>query len=171
MLNKEMVYTWLKGSFVLNSGFYAGRGPNKDDLGTRHLELFYEGIKKDVGNEAAKNFVRFVNKLDDLSASAFIVAFEQFIARNCTVVAIKQRKEDGNRLDARGGHLQAQGMAVIMNAFAGRRQSFDEIRSSSYEIKAAFIQKHQKEIPAEERPPIASVHDASGIWRDGNPQD
>jgi len=150
----ELVLKWTKGKglgFIMDSGYYAGRGPTQSDLNSKLLEAFYDGIKKDVGEKEAKNFVRFVNKLDDLSASAFIVAFEQFAARKYKIIDIKQKPEDGNRLTAHGPGLEAQAFALIAGALAGPKRSPAENLRASETIKYAFINKHQKEISANER--------------------
>lgn len=151
MLNLRKVHDWIKGRFVMDSGYYAGRGPTQSDLNSALLEMFYDGIKKDAGTDAAANFVRFVNKLDDLSASAFIVAFERFAANDCKTIKIAQDKGDGTRLTGRGAALEAQAFAVIASAFAGPKRSEAELRQAHDGIKYQFIQKHKKEIPANER--------------------
>ncbi len=151
MLNLRKVHDWTKGRFVMDSGYYAGRGPTQSDLNSPLLEMFYSGIKKDIGTEAAVNFVRFVNNLSDLSASAFIVAFERFAANDCKVVEIAQQKGDDTRLTGHGAALEAQAFAVIASALTGPKRSEAELRLAHENIKCEFIRKHQKEIPTGER--------------------
>lgn len=146
----DLVRTWTDGTFCMRSGYYAGRRPSEGDLGSRHLEMLYQGIRKDVGVEGAANFVRFVNKLDDLAASSFIVAFEQFWAEECKVIDISQKPGDRMRLDARGDALLSQGFGAIMSAMADRGSGMDH-RHLSLEVKARFIKDHLTEIPEDER--------------------
>lgn len=146
----ELVHKWTGGMFLLRSGYYAGRPPSEGDLGSKHLEMLYQGIKSDVGGEEATNFARFVNKLNDLSASAFIVAFEQFWAHDCKTIDISQTAADGMRLDARGSALEAQGFGAIMSRMAGGVDDGERQRRSG-EVKAQFIQDHYDEIPEDER--------------------
>ena len=152
MLNniQNLVHNWTHGRFVMDSGYYAGRAPISSDLNSEILESIYEGLKGKAGGEDATNFVRFVNMLDDLSASSFIVAFEQFCANDCKIVAIKQVKEDRIRITGHGKEAEIQAFAIIAEALSGRRRSEDEIKRLSHDIKNEFIKKHRKDIPAEE---------------------
>lgn len=153
----DLVYTWTNGTFCMRSGYYAGRPPSEGDLGSKHLEMLYQGILKDAGATEATNFVRFVNKLDDLAASAFIVAFEQFWAKDCKVIDIGQNRGDRMRLDARGDALVAQGFGAIMSAMADKGSGADN-RYMSNEVKSKFIKDHQAEIPADEHRPRGSCY-------------
>src|SRR3989338_2371038 len=72
------VNQWTKGKFNFRASFYTGRDPNSGDLNSSILEDIYQGIRKEFGDQKAKNFARFVATLGDLSASAFIQAFENF---------------------------------------------------------------------------------------------
>lgn len=150
----DLVGTWTKNTFCMRSGFYSGRKPTEGDLGSKHLEMLYIGIKTDVGEQQAKNFVRFVNKLDDMAASPFIVALEKFWANDCQLVDINQSTSDRLRLDARGDALQAQAFGAIMsNMFGG--VSEEDHRHLSDGVKARFIRNHLKEIPEDERRELA----------------
>lgn len=135
----------------MKSGFYAGRGPLECDLNSRILESFYKGIGKEKGKKAAVNFVRFVNKLGDLSASSFIVAFEYFWAGNCENIEVEQHKDDRVRLDAHGDALAAQGLAVLFAVASGEQGDEREIARKSRQIKWEFMDNHRKEIPEDER--------------------
>lgn len=147
----EAAHPWLDGRFVMRSGFYAGRGPMRGDLNEVILEMFYAGILRDVGKKEAKNFVRFVNNLDDLSASAFIVAFERFWSTGCQEVKVEQDPEDGNALSGHGVGLQAEALGLIGATMFGRRRSPGQELAESNSIKAQFIAKHLEEIPKDER--------------------
>lgn len=150
-----LVGEWTKGKipggFCFDSGYYAGRPPSTSDINTAVLEGFYDGLKKKAGEEAAANFVRFVNALQDMSASSFIVAFEAFFRSGCKVIDIKQRKSDRTRITEHGGAAESQAFAVMANALAGRHRSEEEICELSIRVKQEFITKHRKEIPPLER--------------------
>ena len=143
----------------MDSGYYAGRPPQPCDLDSSILELFYRGIKKDAGADAARNFVRFVNKLNDLSASSFIVAFEQFCASGCKTIGIEQNEKDRIRVTGHGDTRDVQAFAVVMESLARGKKSEDEIRRLSNGIKFEFIITHQKEIPANERREVQFAYD------------
>lgn len=147
---QRLVDDWTGGRFFMDSGFYAGRGPTESDLDSQILESFYVGIRASEGAEAAINFVRFVNNLEDLSASSFIVAFERFCARGCKETTIAQRTEDRDRITDRGDAGEAQAFAVFASLF-GERRSPEQIKILSGRIKYDFIRRHVKEIPADEQ--------------------
>ncbi len=144
----EAISSWVDGRFSPRSGFYAGRGPSVGDLNSRILEMFYQGILRDVGAEAAKNFVRFVDQLKDLSASAFIVAFEQFWLNECNVVQIGQEARDRFRLSGHGDALIVEAFCTIGAALGGPSAGAgsDEIEHLSWPIKAEFVSRHRAEL-------------------------
>lgn len=144
----DLVRTWTKGTFVLRSGVYAGRGVSLADLDSQKLEAIYRGIKSHVGDVAASNFVRFVNQLDDLSASAFVVAFNQFWTLGCTNPFVEQHAADRYQVDSRG---LLQGFAAAAELLFGRRTSEENIKLESEALRFGFIRAHLREIPKEER--------------------
>lgn len=151
MSARNSVHSWVNGKFTLRSGFYAGRGVNSGDLNSKILEMFYQGIKRDLGDHIATNFVRFANKLRDLSASAFIVAFEQFWANDCTVTDIAQQSEDRNQLSGHGDALIGEAFGLIGAILGGgNSQSDAEIKVQSFFLKREFIASHKEEIPEDE---------------------
>ncbi len=137
------VENWMRGEecFVFEAGYYAGRGPTQSDLNSRILEKFYVGIKNDFSQEAATNFVRLVAGLKDLSASAFIIAFEAFARSGFKSTKIQQRSEDR---DSASSRLQA--FAVVAVALFGRRVDNDDVEKLSNEIKREFIDAHRLEV-------------------------
>jgi hypothetical protein len=164
----EAAHSWVNGRFIMRSGYYAGRAPSTGDLNSDILEMFYQGIKRDVDKEEAAWFVRFVNKLQDLSASAFIVAFEHFWASGCTMSSISQCPEDRRRLSAHGAGLQAEAFGLIGEMMFGRPMSEEDIIVASLPVKSTFISRHAKEIPTNERHEEASklsrrIH--GSVWR------
>lgn len=164
----DCVRNWVDGTFTLRSGFYSGRGVNAGDLNDRILEMFYQGLKKDFGDDSAANFVRFVNKLNDLSASAFIVAFERFWAHDCTVIDIAQERSDRVQLSAHGDALFAEALGAIAGILSGGDKLSDEqVRAESFSIKLAFILRHAKEVPAEEMVHTSKAHRGSQYYPSG----
>ncbi len=52
--------------------FYSGRGAITCDLDGQILEGIYQGIKKEFGEEPAKNFVKMVDDIKVISATTFL---------------------------------------------------------------------------------------------------
>jgi len=144
--NESAVSVWTNLRFCLNSGFYAGRPPSTEDLNSRILEMIYQGLKKDVSQDAATNFVRLVNGLSDLSASAFIVAFRSFLLGGCSQINVRQSKKDRSEIDNKD-----QAFAVIAQALKCPIPDESEIQRASLEIKEPFISQHLGEILDEEK--------------------
>lgn len=144
----EAISSWVDGRFSARSGFYAGRGPSVGDLNSKILEMFYQGILKDVGAEAARNFVRFVDQLKDLSASSFIVAFEQFWMNECQIVQIDQEARDRFRLSGHGDALFAEAFCTMASALGGSSADAGprEVEHLSWPIKAEFVSRHRAEL-------------------------
>lgn len=143
---------WTKDRFTMRSGYYAGRGPTSSDLDSSRLEGIYKGLKAEVSPEAATAFVRFVNKLDDLSASSFIVAFERFWRDGCKEIEIKQDRKDRVRCTGRGDVLEGEAFcAVAETLFGGGRMSEHQVARASDRIKQQFIRGHRDEIPDDEK--------------------
>lgn len=70
--------TWTRGKLSSRAEYYAGRGVNRGDLNSDHLEMIYQGVLGYAGKEAAGRFVEFVEALENMSASAFLGAFYEF---------------------------------------------------------------------------------------------
>ncbi|MFA6552475.1 MAG: hypothetical protein WCT19_03165 [Candidatus Paceibacterota bacterium] len=143
--HQSAVSVWTNGRFCLTAGFYSGRPPSTEDLNSRILEMVYKGLKKDVSQEAATNFVRLVNGLSDLSASAFIVALRSFLLGGCSQVNIRQSKKDRIEIDNKD-----QAFAIIARVLKCPMMDESEIQRVSREIKEPFISQHLGEIPDEE---------------------
>ena len=52
--------------------YYSGRGAITCDLNGKMLEGIYQGIKKEFGVNAAKNFVKMISDIKILSATTFL---------------------------------------------------------------------------------------------------
>lgn len=152
---KKMVYNWVGHRFSMDSGYYAGRGPTRSDLNSDLLEKLYQGIRRDLGKEEAANFVRFVNNLDNLSASAFIVAFEKFLAKEGKVAHVTQELGDGTCLTGHGEALEGQAFSAVASVMFDKR-SPEKLRQEHEGIKDIFIRIHEEEIPDEERKALSS---------------
>jgi hypothetical protein len=143
----EAFERWTESKVLLDSGYYSGSGPSGDYLGSPHLEMIYAGLKIDVGEREAKNFVLFVSSLQDMSPASFIVAFRRFWAGGCKHVSIKQQK--GDRFEV-ASHGQAE--ALIRSSLAGLSCTEDVsgvLRQSEW-VKRDFINAHHTEILSEE---------------------
>jgi hypothetical protein len=123
------------------SGYYAGRGPMTCDLNSEDLERLWNGLKTEVGVEAARNFVMMVENLGDMSASAFLVSFEHYWHNKKRWDDRKQGSGDGVALSGRGEALRTEGMFAILSALADKRpQESRDFESDS--IKRSFLTRH-----------------------------
>lgn len=140
------VSRWCRNQFLLRASYYTGRGVNHGDLNSRYLEMIYQGLKKEVNQNAATNFARFVNNCRDLTASGFIQAFEYFWASGCEDVEVRMDAGIGNQLSGRGDELMMEGLALIAFILGGRIQNPHQIEAESLSVKADFIRNHRNEL-------------------------
>lgn len=108
--------------------------------------MIYQGLKAEVGQEAATNFAKFVNWLEDLSASAFIQAFEEFWYNGCKDVNFRQRVGTGNQISGRGEEMYGEGFALIGAALGRSLMGPEETARASPAINRQFVLDHRKEI-------------------------
>lgn len=142
------VKKWTGGQLVFRSSYYTGRGPKFSDLNSDMLEGIYLGLRSEVGQQEAMNFVNFVDNLHDLSASAFIQAFERFWMLECKQSEILQPEGSGDQITGRGDERYTEGFVLIAEALSGNLKSPNAIRSESLAIKAPFLKQHRAEITA-----------------------
>lgn len=143
----EAVGRWTRHKFNFRASFYTGHGVVSSDLNSAILEMIYQGLKTEVGQEVATNFAKFVNNLKDLSASAFIQAFEQFWYGGCKDTDFKQRPGTGNQVTGHGSEVEVEALVLVAEAlFGGRRMSLEETERASRSIKQQFILEHKDEV-------------------------
>lgn len=136
----EAIDAWCDGRLLARSGYYAGRGPKRGDLGPFHLELIYNGIKKDYSDKHAALFLDFVEGLTDLSATAFLVAFEYFFSTGCSdPKCYKQNESDQFQVDGHGAARDMQAMCAVFEGMNRNNPELDRMESES--IKFEFLGK------------------------------
>lgn len=140
---KSAVDRWTKSKLNFRSSFYTGRGPISCDLDSMMLEGIYRGIKNEVGEQEATNFVNFIDNLKDMSASAFIQAFQKFFYGGLSETNIQgnSRELSGTSQD----ELLTEGFALIAHSL-GDKSNSNDIERASYSIKARFIRDHESEL-------------------------
>ena len=149
MLNLDgIVNTYARGTapggFHMDPEHYAGRPPSSSDIATATLEGIYTGLQAERSPQAATNFVRMVNLLEDLSASSFIVALRRFWSTDCNEIRIPQPEEDHIGNEAGAFH-------VLATRLTEGRRSASTTRTLSERLKRDFIRNHLGEIPSEEQ--------------------
>ena len=55
--------------------FYSARGATTTDLNSNKLETIYQSVKREVGQDAANNFLYMVLDMEKLSATDFLLSF------------------------------------------------------------------------------------------------
>ncbi len=149
-LTRDVVRAWTKGKLSFDSGHYAGRPASRDDLNSEILESIHAGIARDVGVEAAKNFTRMVNRLENFTASAFIVALERFAHAGYGPEPIPQEVGDGARLTGHGDAMVTQALWAVASAFGRGPATEENPEYSRMVIAGDFLHQHRQEIPKEE---------------------
>jgi len=159
---KKTVERWTSGRLVFRSSMYTGRGPTLTDMDSMILENIYRGILRDVGQVESTNFAKFVANLVDLSASAFIQAFEAFWHGGCKDTNPKQREGSGDQITGQNtDECFGEGIYLIGKALCGQNRDENYERyaprsdfglwsdeSPSDRIKSEFVHRHKQEIDA-----------------------
>lgn len=140
--------------------FYSGRGARVGDLSSKELEEIYKGLKKEAGDQAAKNFVQFVYDFDKLAATTFLNDFYTFCYLGCDYkpkehkpideIDVGPDREDDSRLAA--------GMAGIMS-FLGGGSETDETET----IRGTFLDNHREEFTPDPDREDTRVIDCYGL--------
>lgn len=148
----DAILKWTGNRLNPRSSFYSGRGPKRGDLSEDHLELIFRGIKFDFSDTHAAVFIRFVSKLDDLSATAFLVAFESFYSGGCSDADCRKpsSKAEGFITSHDDNGRYAEGMAGIM-AVLGNNVSDEMQQMESDSIKRAFLMQRGQKMPKGKR--------------------
>ncbi len=136
---QDVVLKWTKKTLLMDVGYYAGRPPSNEDLSSQMLEMIYQGIRIDLGEMEAENFVLFVEKLHDLSPSVFVGAFQRFLIGGCQVTDGLATKADRARITHDSITLP-----LFARALFGQHETEEEIREASQTIKHNFLVRHQK---------------------------
>ncbi len=147
----ERFAQWTRGaapgpSLTLDRDYYLGR-MTESDVNGKTLEQIYAGLRAEVGNNAAKNFVLLVNGMEDFHTPLFIDAFVTFWQSGCKLTSLEQRSSD--RDDPRfssGGAAEAQFFAVFANAISGEKKNAVAVARHAERVKGRFIQNHQREL-------------------------
>jgi hypothetical protein len=121
-------------------GYYGGRGPCRDDLNEQHLERLYQGLKTEVGDEAARNFVMMVEDLEDMSATAFLWSFMRYWDTKRWTTQ-KQQPNDGVTPSGHGDQMWMEAEHAVLNVLTDRR-SLEDQKHQSADIKRPFLMRH-----------------------------
>lgn len=126
--------------------YYAGRGPLEGDLNSGHLEKIHAFIKEKVGPAQAKTFTRFVDKLEDLSATAFLEGFIRLVDEKRFST---DQPGTGPLVIGHGAERDAEAGAYVFGALAQKARDPEEeenIKRRSKIIKKPFLSLHQNEL-------------------------
>lgn len=151
---RAIVHNW--AGMVARPEYTSGRGATTSDLNSTQLEQIYEGVKQNVGQEAATNFAQMVADLTELSATGFLLSLYDLEASGWRWV--HQKKKPVNiALDGRDDELVLSGMCTIFSAF-GRGD-----RDDTPFIRASFLRNHEKELIFDEDDYASTYSDPFGF--------
>ena len=78
MTPREIVHIYTKRKMSTRPEFYSARGAIACDLNSPILEMIFKGVKAEIGEDAAKQFIQMVADIDVLSATHFLNTFYVF---------------------------------------------------------------------------------------------
>jgi hypothetical protein len=148
----QAVRKWTEGKLSSRPEYYCGRGVNTGDLNSDLLEMLWTGLTRSVGIPAADNFIYMVRDLTDLSATAFLKAFEEFYQNNFVWRPRKQtiadqmaytgRSDDPHTFEALKLGMQEMLMKARLNPGRSAEQERAETEAASMLVKGRFLLNH-----------------------------
>lgn len=137
-----IVGTYTKNRMSSRPEFYSGRGAILTDLNSELLEMIYDGIRREIGEAAAKNFVQMVADIDVLSATLFLNSLYGLEAngwkwKKRSKLSKTSKATDHVDIGPDDGHRFAIGMATIGSWLGGGSE-----RNETPMISSDFLEKH-----------------------------
>lgn len=118
--------------------YYSGRGAISCDLNDKYLENIYESIKREYGEEAAKNYVQMVADIPKLSATDFLLTLYSLEARDWKWDKRLLGNQKGIYVDGPTDEAKiAVGFATIADVFGGMSG-----RDETIFIRSEFLARH-----------------------------
>lgn len=120
--------------------YYSGRGAIMCDLNGKILEGIYQGILKEFGKNAAKNFVKMVADIKVLSATTFLEELYMLFGNNWKYI---NKKEHANGISVpkneNGEYDDRSVMSGIFGIFSAMSNNG---RDETMAIKNYFLSQH-----------------------------
>jgi hypothetical protein len=150
---EEIIYNHCMGMLNPSPEYYAGRGNSVRDLNSSILELLYQGIKKEIGPDAAKAFVNMVRDLKNTNAQSFLNELYRLErkqwrwadpvlkVRVATVEAGVGMDEEIEQVDEKRPHFTRR-VTEIINAFTRSGSLYGHDKA----ITQDFLNKHKDEL-------------------------
>lgn len=134
-----IVGTYTKNRMSSRPEFYSGRGAILSDLNSELLEMIHEGVRREIGEKAAKNFVQMVADIDVLSATFFLNSLYSLEANGWKWKKRSKKAEALDHVDVGpdGPGRFAIGMATIGSWMGGGSE-----RNETPMISSDFLEKH-----------------------------
>ncbi len=160
---EDIIYQYCMGMLNPNPDYYAGRGNSVRDLNSSILEMLHGGIKTEIGEPAAKNFVNMVQELKNTNAESFLKELYQLEKKGwragpvmrvrvntapvITAAAAAPEKKDGAEQTGDGqpkaaAAPRARVVTEILNAFTRSGSLYGHDK----EITQSFLDRHKAEI-------------------------
>lgn len=142
MTAREIISEYTKGRLCGRPEYYSGRGACRSDLNSEILEQVYQGILKEHGEKAAKQYARMVQAIDVLSATFFLNSLYALEANKWALAKPKKRTKATDHIDVCPDdgvpeRRLASGMAGVMAWTTGGSE-----RDETFMIRAEFLKNH-----------------------------
>ena len=122
--------------------YYSGRGAITCDLNGIQLEKIFQGIKKEFGDKAAKNFVKMVDDIKVISATTFLEEL-YMLFQSGWVYRKKPKSRQANGISVpkneQGEYDDRSMMSGMLGIFAAMSSGG---RDETSEIKNYFLMNH-----------------------------
>ena len=122
--------------------FYSGRGARYCDLNPDQLKTIYDGVKENIGDDAASAFVEMIENMDSLSATNFLNNLYALEARDWKYVPIEESDID---VGPDGPQREVIGLASIFSALSSNDVDDTEAIRRGFFYKIGYTPKPKEE--------------------------
>jgi len=119
--------------------YYSGRGAITSDLNYNILEGIYQGILKEYGEDAAKNFVEMVSDIKVMSATTFLQ--ELYNLHNSNWKYVKKEEHAHGVFVPKNDDGEYDEISMTMGMF-GVINAMSNTRDETQRIKGSFLNSH-----------------------------
>lgn len=141
MTAREIVHEYTKNRMSARPEYYSGRGATLSDLDSKLLEMIYQGILKEIGQNAAKELIKMVEDLDVLSATHFLNSLYALEARSWRWERRQRKAGPMDHIDV-GSDQDPEARLTIGLCSIGAWGLGGSDRDETDTIRGAFLQKY-----------------------------
>lgn len=144
MSARQIINNYCQGRMSARPEFFSGRGVTSSDMNSSILEMIYGGILKEIGADAARNFVNMVADVS-MAATTFLINLYNLEGNEWVWRGNKSDEDIAIEKDNDGNYDLASGLFSVAAAFTNPRRGVDTDWESN-NIRGEFLRRHFDEL-------------------------